>query len=108
MSIQASKIVARYKAASKYDLAFQTMVQIVDDLEAAMVKIPRALDALNDLDHHIKTDPDVLALQGLTRYAPEQQINFLIEKFTTAQKAVRELAEQYEESNKSFMRMKLR
>jgi len=101
-------VVARFKGASKYDHAFQTMVQVVDDLEAASKKIPKALDALQDLKEYAAKDPDVTGQPGLSKHAPEQQIGYLIDKFEAAQKAVEILAEQYEDSNQTFLRMKLR
>jgi len=104
----AKSVVARFKGASTYDHAFQTMVQVVDDLEAASKKIPKALDALKDLKEHAAKDPDVAGQPGLNKHAPEQQIGFLTDKFEAAQKAVENLVEQYEDSNQSFLRMKLR
>ena len=106
--IDPKNIVARYKGASKYDQAFQKMVQVVDALDEASQKIPEALDVLSDLKVHASKDPDVAELPGLNKHAVEQQIGYLQDNFKDVQKHIQALITQYEDSNKTFLRMKLR
>jgi hypothetical protein len=105
----AERVAQRYLAASSgYGPHFSKIVQAVDACDAALKKLPAAKQAVEEIRKLIAHDPDIEALPGLNKYAPEQQCGLMEKSIDQAERSIKELSRGYDEANSSFLRMGLK
>ena len=104
----------RSKTAGAYSDALIGVVKVVDKLEGGAKGIARAKQGLAKAKQFARKDPDVEAFGELpfpdrmNKDAVFQQIEFLEKALDDAAAAVKHLVGQYDDTNSSFGRLKLK
>jgi hypothetical protein len=108
LELLAERVNSSVTASSGYTPHFSKFVECVDAFAEGLKKVTQAKIALVKIGTLVRNDPDVEALEGMNKFAPEQQLEYLQEALETAEKAVKYLVEQYDTSNAAYLRMGLK
>ena len=112
MTTPAKKLVSRVKqtrtAGGGYGPHFMKIVAAVDALDSNLKRVRQAKVAVEAIKKLAAQDPDVEALEGLSKYAPEQQGEFLGKAIDAVEEAIRELSHTYDEANRIYLKFGLK
>lgn len=98
------------KIAGVYQNPMVNLVRNVDKIDAVLLPVEKALEAVVSIEKLIKSDAGglVSALPGLNQYAPQQHIDRIREALLVLQTAARDVGTLYEDMNAAFLRMGLK
>jgi hypothetical protein len=112
MSASAKKLVSRVKqtrtAGGGYGPHFMKIVAAVDALDSNLKRVRQAKAAIEAIRKLAAQDPDVAELEGLSKYAPEQQGEFLEKAIDAVDEAIKELSHTYDEANRIYLKFGLK